>query len=251
LSSTPIDVLRRYIQTHTKKDALPQWIHPLFDSFKEGEPPSLTYLLEQPSESAQNPITKIHYKLHPFAPLSSNLRDRSFVEYPTIDVWEDGDFTGPIIEPNGTYMDGEEARPTKRRRLETTQKMQNASLLQGYDSSENDDEDEGKGLGILGTYGSEEEQDQEKLEADLTDNAEDSQGEDYTSTGDAKEDVREIFEAVGELLSPQHVEDWSDDREDAGPGWEESGDEEEQFARALERTKRHPSSSHAINVPPT
>ncbi|KIJ37357.1 hypothetical protein M422DRAFT_231697 [Sphaerobolus stellatus SS14] len=237
LSSNLLEILRRNTQNQ-KKDALPSWVQSLFGSFKDDESPSLVYLITQPSDTVHPTPATVHHKRHPTNSLLLNLRNITFVEYPTIEVWEEGDFTGAIVEVDGTFVEGEEPRPTKRLRLGNTGGTNN--LLQGYSSSEDDNNGgkEANVLGMLGTYGSDEDAEEGKDENEASYDSDGSQSEDLEAVVEPKGDhIREIFDAVGEPLSIQEEADWSDNDEGRDAVWEDSGDEEQQLERALERVR--------------
>ena len=99
-------------------------------------------------------------KLNGEQKLSSLLRDKQFVEFPTIDVWEEGAFCGVLLDASGTFGLQREQRPAKRRKLNTTQgRAAIAGLLGEYGSEDSDEAD--TALAKLGEYegsGAEEEQ---------------------------------------------------------------------------------------------
>ena len=105
------------------------------------------------------------YKLDPREKLSTILRDTPFVEFPTVEIWEDGDeaFKGTIVDAQGGIMayaatesDGERRR--KKRKLDMSIKAGKKaihSLLGGY-GSEDGEGDEGhqgeSAMDLLGGY---------------------------------------------------------------------------------------------------
>ncbi|THH02727.1 hypothetical protein EW026_g138 [Hermanssonia centrifuga] len=88
------------------------------------------------------------YKLAYSMPLDEVMKHKYFVEFPTIEVWEEGAFTGTIVDDRGSIVraDGEGddgVRKPKRRKLSKKEgKKALGGLLGGYGS--NTDEDEGE-----------------------------------------------------------------------------------------------------------
>jgi len=115
------------------------------------------------------------YKLDPAQKLSVLLRNTPFVEFPTIEVWEEGDtaFVGTIVDAQGSVMkyadDGE--RRAKRRKLDVGAGKKAIHGLLGDYGSDDEDSGEGEGEGgvmsMLGEYaGSDEDEEAEDLGED-------------------------------------------------------------------------------------
>ncbi|KAH7916727.1 hypothetical protein BJ138DRAFT_1139029 [Hygrophoropsis aurantiaca] len=126
-----------------------------------------------------------HYRLDGVQTLVSVLSDTHFVEYPTIDVWEEGTFEGTIIDTRGrvTRHAQEEERKPKRRKLNAKAGRKAISgLLGGYGSDEDGEEqEENNGLSLLGTYGASDD--------DVSDDAEGGEdGEQVFGTDDEDDD---------------------------------------------------------------
>ena len=97
---------------------------------------------------------KAYYKLDYSTPLIEALRHKNFVEFPTIEVWEDGSFDGIIVDDRGAVvhrdsdlddeLDG--GRKRKRRKMGPKEsKKALGGLLGGYGSaSEGSDTEEGQ-----------------------------------------------------------------------------------------------------------
>lgn len=85
-----------------------------------------------------------YYKLDPTESLEKVLRHKQFVEFPTIEIWEDGSFTGTVVDDRGAVMlDSEDERKPKRRKLNVKEgKKAINGLLGGYGSGSDDDEEE-------------------------------------------------------------------------------------------------------------
>ena len=92
--------------------------------------------------------------------MSLLLRNKQFVEFPTIEVWEEGAFQGVLLDESGTFGLQREQRPVKRRKLNATQgRAAIAGLLGDYGSEDSDEAD--TALTKLGEYeesGAEDEQ---------------------------------------------------------------------------------------------
>ena len=114
-----------------------------------------------------------YYKLNPTEPLEKVLRHKQFVEFPTIEVWEDGAFTGTVVDDRGAVMhdkpDSEDERKPKRRKLNAKEgKKAINGLLGGYGSGSDDEDekaDEKDVMGLLAGYaGSDDEGGSEKVD---------------------------------------------------------------------------------------
>ena len=245
------DIVHRHFGNHCKKDDIPSWVRSLI-SDKDVE---LVYLMCQHSNTPLNPIAKAYHKLDLNQSLLKALRNRTFVEYPTIDIWEQGDFTGALVEADGTFVEGEEeSRPVKRRRLDAVGgRTLIKSLLGGYASDEEDEEEEKNVLDLLGGYGTDGESTESvNLEEDHDPEEENvsnllggygTDGESMKSV-DLEEDhdpeevddieeptLADILEAVGH---GSFTEDQDDDEE---IDWSDGTDDEAELERALERQK--------------
>lgn len=98
------------------------------------------------------------YKLDSSKPLGAVLKHKHFVEFPTIDVWEEDAFNGIVVDDKGTVVRDpvDEHRP-KRRKLNPKQTARAmGGLLAGYGSDENgsdmDSTQVQNGMNLLGDY---------------------------------------------------------------------------------------------------
>lgn len=90
-----------------------------------------------------------YYKLAYDTPLEAALKHKQFVEFPTIEVWEEGAFSGTIVDDRGSIVrkfddsDDEDGRKPKRRKLGQKEgKKTLGGLLGGYGSESDDGSDE-------------------------------------------------------------------------------------------------------------
>ncbi|KAH9482418.1 hypothetical protein JR316_0004518 [Psilocybe cubensis] len=122
---------------------------------------------------------KVFHSLDPTKPLLESLKNTQFVEYPTIEIWEE--FSGTIIDTQGILKQDEEERPVKRRKMSRKAgKMAIAGLLGEYGSEDEDElakEEPKSVLAALGDY------------VDSEEGEEDNMDEAKLVEGDALEDV--------------------------------------------------------------
>lgn len=90
-------------------------------------------------------------KLESERKLSTLLRNKHFVEFPTIEVWEECGFRGMLFDGVSAFESQGGQRPIKRRRLDVTKgRAAIAGFLGGYGSE--DDEEVDTALTRLGEY---------------------------------------------------------------------------------------------------
>ena len=162
LNLTIVDIIRRHIGQRTKKDAIPPWVKSLVSS-AENEDNTLSLYLTAQHLLPSHLMSKVYHKLEPTHSLLIALRHKSFVEYPTIHVPEDGGFNGVVVDADGTLQEDQELPqpPAKRRRLDIVEGQKTIQNLLGDYNSDGDRDDKGEEanvLDMLGDYGSEEEQ---------------------------------------------------------------------------------------------
>ena len=93
---------------------------------------------------------KAFYKLVFDKPLAEVLRHKHFVEFPTIEIWEEGAFTGVVVDDKGSVVhrdsdfDSDDGgRSRKRRKLGTKEgKKALGGMLGGYGSGSEDEDTE-------------------------------------------------------------------------------------------------------------
>jgi hypothetical protein len=146
---------------------------------------------------------------------SALLRNKQIVEFPTIEVWEEGAFRGVLLDDAGTIESQGGQRPEKRRRLDVTKgRAAITGLLGGYGSE--DDEEAETALTRLGDYeGSDTENEQSTTsEEEDTDESAEDDDEDEGEL-DATVDPATLLAMVQEVQR-QHGEDGEYDEVDWG-----------------------------------
>ncbi|KAI0004920.1 hypothetical protein BJV74DRAFT_805715 [Russula compacta] len=151
------DLFQSQISQRTKGKAradLPAWIkalalpHPdIPDAFT---PPQ--FFIRAPLDLLSERSEKFGFiKLDGEQKLSALLRNKQIVEFPTIEVWEEGSFRGVLVDGTGRFQSQGAQRPAKRRRLDVTKgRVAIAGLLGGYGSENSDEAD--TALTRLGEY---------------------------------------------------------------------------------------------------
>ncbi|RDX55510.1 hypothetical protein OH76DRAFT_1551941, partial [Lentinus brumalis] len=159
-------------RSKSKKDkTLPQWVQALVlpdDDVPDSFTPPLCVMstpLDPLVALSSNPhvpqpgrlIRSGYYKLDCSQPVGAVLKHKHFVEFPTIEVWEEDAFQGTIVDDQGTVVHDapDEHRSSKRRKLNVKQaKKAMTGLLGGYGSDEDEDVagEERNVLGLLGDY---------------------------------------------------------------------------------------------------
>lgn len=163
-------------KTKQKEKSLPEWITDLVlphsedpEAFVEPvcvmqtrlDPLAAVSSIHQPYSSQYafglrpGHITRqAYYKIPPGAPLSTSLRRKNFVEFPTIEIFESGTFSGTIVDDEGSIIrstgdaetdEEESGRRKKRRKLgkkEGREKL--GGLLGGYGSGSGSEDDDKK-----------------------------------------------------------------------------------------------------------
>ena len=185
----------------TGTDTTLEWLKELVfpdppDQLESFAPPLCLIRSTKPSSPSLHHTPSNRFKsrsydsLDPFQKLSQSLRQREFVEFPLIEVWEKDAFIDAGFaetgQNSGRYEKGiEEAdeRPRKRRKVEVMGKKRGKavvkSLLGGYGSSEDEeeseDQDSPKALAGLGQYEGSEDEGEEGLEVSNLDAMDDSE----------------------------------------------------------------------------
>lgn len=149
------------VKSKKDKQVIPQWLQDLVvpdpadpDAFQP--PTCVMSTLLDPLASLQSRTTlsirpghiKRHgyYKLAFTDTLQAALKHKHFVEYPTIEIWEKDAFSGTVVDDGGSVLlnDSDEPKP-KRRKLGAREGRKAISgLLGGYGSDEEEDGGEGE-----------------------------------------------------------------------------------------------------------
>ena len=97
-------------------------------------------------------FSKIGYhRLEATQKLSTLLRHKHFVEFPVIEIWEEGAFRGLVVDERGGMQREGDERAVKRRKLDIdASKKAMSGLLSGYGSDEEQEED--TPITVLGDY---------------------------------------------------------------------------------------------------
>jgi hypothetical protein len=172
------DLFQSQISQRTRKKSgadLPAWVKPLSlphpDIPEAFVPPE--FFIRAPSDPLSGQSKKFAFiKLDSERKLSTLLRNKHFVEFPTIEVWEEGAFHGMLFDGVGAFESQGGQRPIKRRRLDVTKgHAAIAGLLGGYGSDDGEDDEEvDTALTMLGEYeGSDAENEQPTSEEADTD----------------------------------------------------------------------------------
>jgi hypothetical protein len=153
--------------------------------------------------------------------LSALLANKQIVEFPTIEIWEEGAFRGVLLDNTGAVDSKRGQRAAKRRKLDITKgRAAIAGLLGDYGSE--DDEEADTALTMLGDYegsDSKEEQSTTSEEADAESFVEDD--DDDEGELDVAVDPATLLAMVQEAQR-QHGEDGE---YDDGVDWGESDDD--------------------------
>ncbi|KAI0776123.1 hypothetical protein BD413DRAFT_677249 [Trametes elegans] len=195
LETSLLSAMRAHVAERSKskkEKAPPAWVHALVNP-DEDVPDSFTpplCVMSTPLDPlvALNAHPSIlqpgrllrhgYYKLDPNKPIGAVLKHKYFVEFPTIEVWEEDAFQGTIVDDRGavvhTLDDG--PRP-KRRKLNAKQaKTAMSGLLGGYGSDEGEEAtEEHNVMSLLGGY-ADSGDDGEGGEQPETENAETDEG---------------------------------------------------------------------------
>ncbi|KAH9951677.1 hypothetical protein B0H21DRAFT_186256 [Amylocystis lapponica] len=242
-------------RSKAKKDkALPAWVRILIspdpDDPDAFTPPMcvmrtpvdpLAALQIQPRSSLHpgHLLCEAYYKLDPSQPLGTVLKHKHFVEFPTVEVWEESAFHGTIVDDQGAVQLESDGHRPKRRKLNARQgKKAISGLLGGYGSEEEpEDTEEQNVMNMLGGYAGSGDEDEGHAD-------DDAQGEgpevnvqlDDDGSGDevehGAEDLAVLLDKLrqaGALRNPaadRMLAGFDEDEEQLD--WGESGDEDDE-----------------------
>ncbi|ETW83856.1 hypothetical protein HETIRDRAFT_314398 [Heterobasidion irregulare TC 32-1] len=142
-----------------RENPFPHWLKPLILPDQE-VPDSFTppqFLMPTALDPLTTPLSikqfaKIGYhRLEATQKLSTLLRHKHFVEFPVIEIWEEGAFRGLVVDERGGMQREGDERVVKRRKLDIgASKKAMSGLLSGYGSDEEREED--TPITVLGDY---------------------------------------------------------------------------------------------------
>lgn len=235
--NTPLLAL---IQSHVKErdnakkeSACPEWIKSLVfppaDDPESFTPPECVMTAQMDPcaivlSSSQS--RKAYYRFDMSQTLGFLLRHTHFVEFPTIELWEE--FKGTVVDTQGaiTQLSGDGVMKPKRRKLNVKAGKKTISgLVGGYGSDEEEDEETShNGLSLLGGYvESDEEVPSTTILVDDDLGDEDAEGDtDDEQDGDVDPSV--LLEMLQRMQGDGR---WAEHTEDDEVDWGDSGDEPE------------------------
>ncbi|KAH8118371.1 hypothetical protein DFH11DRAFT_1502292 [Phellopilus nigrolimitatus] len=203
------------MQRVKKDDPLFQWLG--LDEEDETIPSSVLCVMKRPKILDDSPNLNAgrhsYYKLDWNSKLSSALRWKHFVEFPTILLVDESSFEGVIVDDDGTTEDMRERRPKRRKLDPTVAKKTITGLLGDYGS---DDEDDGPNiLDTLDDYLGSDDDSREP-------GADEHDAEDGVEAGaeDQTEELRDVLDTAGDdgpgkgaVIEDEEEEDldWGDD----------------------------------------
>jgi len=175
--------------------------------------------------SANSRNRKAYYRFDMLQTLGFLLRHTHFVEFPTIELWED--FKGTVVDTQGTVTqqsDNEERRPKRRKLNKKAGKKAISGLVGGYGSDEEKEEAPRSGLSLLGGYVESDEEVQTTTKL-----VDDGLGEE-DAEGDTDNEGNEDMDPSALLEMLRQVQDdgrWAENIEDDVVDWGDSGEEPE------------------------
>ncbi|KAF5387914.1 hypothetical protein D9615_000142 [Tricholomella constricta] len=209
-----------------KEGAAPAWIRRILqpdpDDPNSFTPPDFVMTAQLDPRAAVYPISQqraAYYRLDPSETLAVLLRNTHFVEFPTIEVWEE--FKGTVVDVQGAVtevLEDEEPRPKRRKLTAKAGKRAIDGLLGGYGTEDEDEQKPQSSLALLGGYtGSDDEDENEDA------------GVDEDALGDTDDEVEIDPAVLLELMrQAQGSERWTGNLEGNNEvDWGASGDEDE------------------------
>lgn len=231
------ELVRLSLRTMKRDGKLLDWLGLDTESEIDSNSSSVLCLMKRPKieddPSDPNFGKVTYYKLDFNAKLSSALQNKHFVEYPAIELVDENDFKGFLVEEDGFRIDPSERR-VKRRKLDTvTAKKTISGLVGGYGSDVDDDDEQPNQLSTLEGYV--ESDGEAVLSSDGEDSLdEDGDGvviEDIGADCDDKADGGQTLDVVGVPDASLVIDDVpSEDEEDAGWIDEEIAEDEAKLA---------------------
>lgn len=157
IKSSLLTLIRSHMKTngrnHSRKESsYPEWAKCLVNPDPDDDPESFTnpqcVMQALISHQLRGPA---YYSFDPSQPLINLLRHTHFVEFPTIEVWEE--FQGIIVDAQGVVRQSEDERQPKRRKLNPKAgRLAINGLLGDYGSEEEEEEQASNMLTALDNY---------------------------------------------------------------------------------------------------
>ncbi|KAJ7068018.1 hypothetical protein C8F01DRAFT_1116568 [Mycena amicta] len=158
LSTPLLAILRKHV---SERKASPEWVKTLV--FPDADSPETFTAPQCVMQARMDPRTRAYYRFDAAQNLETLLRHTHFVEYPTVEVWEE--FRGRVVDSVGMVTQEAERAPKRRRIDKKAGGLAIAGLLDGYGSSdEEQDEEKPGGLEMLGGYSGDEDDDAVQLD---------------------------------------------------------------------------------------
>ncbi|KAF9468872.1 hypothetical protein BDZ94DRAFT_1244800 [Collybia nuda] len=205
---------------YRKEGACPSWIQSLVlpdsDDPESFTPPQCVMTARIDPLTVVGPAKAAFHRLDPSKTLDVLLRNTHFVEFPTIEVWEE--FRGTIVDAQGAVTQELEEEPkSKRRKLSTKAgKKAMTGLLGGYGSESEGGEGTQNVLALLGGYAESDEDtgpvnDQDDLGDEDADGDTDDEAElDPATLLDLVREVQGSERWLNDIADDDMV-DWGDD----------------------------------------
>jgi hypothetical protein len=176
IKSSLLTLIRSHMKTDrrnpSKKEiSYPEWAKCLVNPDPDDDPESFTnpqcVMQAVISHQLRGPA---YYSFDPSQPLINLLRHTHFVEFPTIEVWEE--FQGIIVDAQGVVRQSEDERQPKRRKLNPKAGRLAINGLLGDYGSEEEEEEEGEEeasnmLAALDNYAESGEEDEDEGEVEI------------------------------------------------------------------------------------
>ncbi|KAI0068798.1 hypothetical protein BV25DRAFT_1817717 [Artomyces pyxidatus] len=154
-----LSLMQYHVKTKTKRDnQAPPWLRAL--ALPNSDVPDIFsvphFFMPTKLDTIAAGGTTVYHRLDPSQKLLDLLRQKFFVEFPTIEVWEEGAFRGIVVDAHGATKDEGVERPAKRRKVDVRKARKTMKGLIGNYGSEDDEAKDP--LSVLGVYeGSDEE----------------------------------------------------------------------------------------------
>lgn len=223
MSKSLISIIQGHMterSTSKKEGACPAWVKPLVTPDLD-DPEAFTFpqcvMTAQldPFATTSGPQPKsAYYRLDATKTLALLLRHTRFVEFPTIEVWEE--FRGTVVDTQGAVTQSavEERRPKRRKLNSNAGKKAISGLLGGYGSEEEAGAEPQSILAMLGGYAGSDDEDElgdEDAEGETDDEVEVEVEADPVLLFEMMQQARGEEDWTIENREDEDVVDWGDD----------------------------------------